>query len=201
MNTIKFQKLHNDAKMPTRAYVPEGFALELPAHQFELIKSRGSKILGAVGFDLYPVQDGYLIPNCHSIVPLGFATEFDYGYGAFIFDRSGMGVRGVARLAGVIDPDYRGEWKAILYNTTNESLHYTREKAIAQVVFLKVEFPEWVETQELAPSLRDTKGFGSSDIPVGRVIDVTMGLRSKGGYNEGQPNPNPNPNPNQPKGW
>lgn len=196
MNTIKFQKLHNEAKIPTRAYVPAEEALMRGIGPI----TQGTRIYGAVGFDLYPVQDGYLIPNCHSIVPLGFATEFPYGYGAFIFDRSGMGVRGVARLAGVIDPDYRGEWKAILYNTTNESLHYTKEKAIAQVVFLKVEFPEWVEVQELAPSLRDTKGFGSSDIPVGRVIDVSMGLRSKGGYNESNPNPNPD-QPYPPKGW
>ena len=182
MNNIKFLKLHNQAKLPTRSY----------DH--------------AVAFDLFPVQDGHLLPTVHSFVPLGFAAEFDPGYGAFIFDRSGMGAKGVTRFAGVIDPDYRGEWKVILFNSTNETLYYTTEKAIAQVVFLKVELPTWEEVQELSPSLRDTKGWGSTDQPpVGRIIDVGMGFSSRGGYNE-KPNPTSepkpyNPEPFQPKGW
>ena len=47
-------------------------------------------------------------------VATGVAMEFPATHGALVEDRSGLAVRGVTTLAGVIDPGYRGEIKVVM---------------------------------------------------------------------------------------
>lgn len=116
----------------------------------------------SVGYDLYAPEDGFLDPLSHKIVKLGFASAFTPGYVGLLLDRSGMGAKGIARLGGVIDPSYREEWGAILYNTRAEVFSWKAGHRLIQVVFFKVEAPEVIEVSELeAPSAR-IGGFGST---------------------------------------
>ena len=48
-----------------------------------------------------------LAPGETAPVPTGIALEFPSEYGALVEDRSGLAVRGITTLAGVIDPGYR----------------------------------------------------------------------------------------------
>ena len=49
-------------------------------------------------------------------VRTGLAMELPSTHGALVEDRSGLAVRGITTLAGVIDPGYRGELKIVLTN-------------------------------------------------------------------------------------
>ena len=94
--------------------------------------------------------------------PTGIAVEFPEGYVALLWDRSGLGSKGIHRLAGVIDSGYRGEWKVVLLNTTKEPFEIKKGDKIIQCIIQKFEPVEILEVDELSNSQRGEKGFGSS---------------------------------------
>jgi len=50
--------------------------------------------------------------------------------------------QGLHVIAGVIDPDYRGEWKVVFYNTSDTYVLLIAQTKIAQVLFYQVaDFP------------------------------------------------------------
>ncbi len=84
---------------------------------------------------------------------------------AFVYSRSGLGaVRGltVAQGVGVIDPDYRGEIKVFLLNTSNEIQRIERGERIAQLVFQPFFQVNFLEVADLENSERGSGGFGAS---------------------------------------
>lgn len=137
LTQVQFKRLRPEAKMPRRAY-------------------------DSAGYDLWPMREGIILPRSRAAVLLGFTTAFLPGYAAVIDDRGSTGFAGITHLAGVIDADYRGEWVLILYNTSIASFRYSPDKAIAQVMFLKVEQPEFLEVETLPESARGDGKFGSS---------------------------------------
>ena len=57
----------------------------------------------------------------------GFAQAIQDEYCCLLWDRSGMGgAKQVHRLAGVIDPDYRGEWFVRLVNNSDTTVTEAR---------------------------------------------------------------------------
>jgi len=52
--------------------------------------------------------------------------EFPSTHGALVEDRSGLAVRGVTTLAGVIDPGYRGEIKVVMTNLGSAAVEISR---------------------------------------------------------------------------
>lgn len=115
------------------------------------------------GYDLYSMIEHILPPMVSHLFPVGIMTAFPKEWVGLIFDRSGMGVKGIMRQAGVIDSGYRGEWKVKLINLGTEVIHITKEKAIAQVVFVPcMKGIEFVDT--LPDSIRGDKWNGSTDV-------------------------------------
>lgn len=130
-----------------------------------VIPTRGSK--DAVGSDLYACMDEALtlMPGETVNIPLGFKTEFEKGYVALIFARSGLASKqglAPANKVGVIDPDYRGEWKVCLHNHSGNPQIIAANERIAQVIFQKIEIPEFLETEDINETERGTGGFGST---------------------------------------
>jgi dUTP pyrophosphatase len=72
-----------------------------------------------------------------------------------------MGFKGVHRFAGVIDSDYRGEYKVILFNSTKELFKIEKGDRIAQAIIQDYYTPEFVES-ELSDTQRGEGAFGSS---------------------------------------
>jgi len=114
------------------------------------------------GWDLFSVEKITLQPHSQATIPLGISTLIPEGYCALIWDRSGMGSRGIHRLAGVIDSAYRGEWKVVLANLTDSPYEIRHGDKIAQALIQKVESVSFVEAEELSYSERGESGFGSS---------------------------------------
>ena len=80
---ILVQKLHPDAQIPRYAHVGP---------------------FGDLAADLYCVSTWTLAPGETLAIPTGLALGMPPDYGALIEDRSGMALRGLTTLAGVIDP-------------------------------------------------------------------------------------------------
>jgi dUTP pyrophosphatase len=69
---------------------------------------------------------------------------------------------GIQTGAGVIDPDYTGELKVILFNHGSESFEIKQGDRIAQLILEKCETPLIEEVDELQETKRGERGFGSS---------------------------------------
>jgi len=117
----------------------------------------------SAGYDLYATERGLIPHEQRAIIPIGIATEMPHGYYGKIFDRSGLAARdGLTVLAGVIDNDYRGEWKVILHNTTDLDYYVEVGDRVAQVVFMSYGNFKVTEVDELSDTVRDACGLGSS---------------------------------------
>ena len=77
-------------------------------------------------------------------------------------DRSGLALKGVCTLAGLIDSGYRGEVKIIVVNLGNHPYQIHGGDRIAQLRLSLCHPAEFIEVDELAPSTRGEGGFGST---------------------------------------
>lgn len=120
----------------------------------------------SVGIDLRAciTEDMTIQPGERAGIGCGIALEpKNSGIAAFIYSRSGLGaVSGiiVAQGVGVIDPDYRGELKVFLLNTSPQPYTVRRGDRIAQVVFQPYVHPLFSVVETLSDSSRGSGGFG-----------------------------------------
>lgn len=118
---------------------------------------------GAAGYDLYSVEEKTLEP--WSVTPLGTGIAIQLPKGTYgrVAPRSGLALKGIDVMAGVLDPDYTGEIKVILSNLSDSSLQVTKGMKIAQVVIEKCYEVEMTWADSLPITERGAKGFGSTD--------------------------------------
>jgi deoxyuridine 5'-triphosphate nucleotidohydrolase len=89
---LSFSKTRTNAKLPVRA-TP-----------------------GSAGLDVFSVDAQWLYPNSTVVINTGLRlTGCPNDIYLRIAPRSSLGVRGIHVLAGVVDSDYRGEIKVVLY--------------------------------------------------------------------------------------
>ena len=84
---------------------------------------------------------------------------------AYVFSRSGLGTKDgltVSQGVGVIDPDYRGEIKVSLLNTSDKVRRITRGQRIAQLVFMPIFQAVISPVEGLGSTDRGAGGFGST---------------------------------------
>ena len=70
----------------------------------------------AAGFDLFSVDETVVSPHGSALIHIGIALEIKPGWYGRIAPRSGLALKGISVGAGVIDPDYQGEIKVLLFN-------------------------------------------------------------------------------------
>ena len=116
MVPIKVKKLDAAARVPRYAHVGEHGDLAA-----DVYASAGA-VLARAG------EDGST-----QAVPTGIAMEFPPTHGALVEDRSGLAVRGVTTLAGVIDPGYRGELRVVMTNLGTQPVEIKAGDRIAQL--------------------------------------------------------------------
>ena len=135
----------------------KGYIVDLIKHDGEINET--SVVNGLCG----GVETMYRFPAGEVVmIPIGLATEIIPGVVGIIKERGSTGSKGLAVRCGVIDSGYRGEWFIGIVNVGREDVYYPIEKAIAQVVFVKYESPEW-ELGELGESERGEGKLGSSE--------------------------------------
>ena len=109
-------------------------------------------------------------PGESVLVGIGFATEMPYPMFYWVAPRSGLASREgitVTNAPGTVDPDYRGEAGALVYNRNATTFDLYRNMRIAQIVFQWALIPDFTEVhdhQDLLPTQRGSGGFGSTGI-------------------------------------
>ncbi len=122
---------------------------------------RGST--GAVGYDLYSLHGCIILPGRRGVVPTGISVELPSGCYGRIAPRSGLAVRhGIQVGAGVVDPDYTGELKVVLFNHDSTPYAIKPGYRIAQLVLEKCLVPDVEEVTEVSETERGEGGFGST---------------------------------------
>ncbi|QJA06498.1 dUTP diphosphatase [Thermosulfurimonas marina] len=123
---------------------------------------------GAVGFDLFALEDQEIPPAEPTFVRTGLVIQTERPYALFIFPRSSLfRKKGLIfpHSAGVIDFDYCGEedeLKILVLNLRGEVVKVAAGERLAQMVLLGVA-PE-VELEEVSgpPAENSRGGFGST---------------------------------------
>lgn len=136
-----------------------------------VIPTRGSA--HAAGLDLAAAWEGLpdslsIRPGQRMAVPTGLAVAIPYGWYGRVAPRSGLALKsGIDVLGGVIDADYRGEVKVILYNIDEFKVHYIEKgNKIAQLIIEKclMQEPEEVSWDFSISVGRGASGFGSTGV-------------------------------------
>jgi len=141
MPQILVKRLHAEAKLPKYAHTGP---------------------YGDLAADLYSVEAVTVEPHRSALVATGLAMAFPAGYGALVEDRSGLAVRGITTLAGVIDPGYRGEIKVVLINITDASVTLAAGDRVAQLRIVQRIEARFEESDDLDGTHRGEGGFGST---------------------------------------
>jgi dUTP pyrophosphatase len=137
--TLGIKKLSSDAILPTRGSI------------------------GAVGYDLYSNYDGVIPTSERMLISTGIAVVLPKGVYGRVAPRSGLAVKhGVQVGAGVIDPDYTGEVKVVLFNHGEKDFEVKKGDRIAQLVLEKCETPLIEEISIVDDTERGSGGFGST---------------------------------------
>ena len=156
-NIVKVKKLNEKARIPCRATE------------------------GSAGADLYACIDEPVTIRPGELVkiPVGIAIELSSpGYAAFLFARSGLGVKHGICLSngvGVVDSDYRGEICVGLCNVSDKEYTVAPDERIAQMVIMPVCCASFVQADELGETDRGEGGFGSSGIVGGGIAGGIAG--------------------------
>jgi len=127
------------------------------------------KTAGSAGFDIAACLDEEVTigPGETRMIGAGISIALEPGYAAFIYARSGLGIKhGIvpANCVGVVDSDYRGEIIVGLKNLSGEPFTVRDGDRIAQMVIAMCELPELVIAETLDETARGEGGFGSTGI-------------------------------------
>lgn len=124
---------------------------------------------GAACFDLFAAHADVIRYGEMKAIGTGMAFEVPEGHVMLLFSRSGHAAKHSIRLAncvGVIDSDYRGEVKVMLFNDKNEyypcqSFFVGIGERVAQGMVLPVQRVAF-EFGDLSDTKRGDGGFGST---------------------------------------
>ncbi len=140
---IRLQRLHPAAQLPRYAHVGP---------------------FGDLAADLYASAGATLPAGATQAISTGIALEFPSTHGALVEDRSGLALRGLTTLAGVIDPGYRGEIKVVLANLSDGEINLQPGDRIAQLRIVQRIEAVFEEVASLAVTPRSAAGFGSTGL-------------------------------------
>jgi dUTP pyrophosphatase len=140
-DTLEIRLLHPDAVPPARM--------------------RG----GDAGYDLRATERVSIPQDGRRLVGTGVAIALPPGVAGLVTPRSGLAIEhGLTLLnaPGLIDPNYRGEIKVILHNTSERRYTVEVGDRVAQLLLVPYCAPDLEVTDELPDSERGGSGFGSS---------------------------------------
>ena len=120
---------------------------------------------GSIGYDVhYDGPDIAIMAGQHKPLSTGIAIKCPRGTYARIAPRSGLTMKNnITTLAGVIDPDYRGDIKIIMHNFGTETQQIVRNQNIAQIILERAATPDTQPVTSLTTTIRGDQGFGSTD--------------------------------------
>lgn len=137
---LKIKRIHPEAKLP----------------------SYGHK--GDAGLDLFSCAGYVLGAGEVKAIQTGIKVAIPRGYVGLIWDKSGISLKGVHKLAGVVDAGYRGEVQVVMINLGNAPYEIKKGMKIAQMLIQPISEVEVIEAEDLDDTLRGEDGFGSTGL-------------------------------------
>lgn len=158
---IVFEALHPDVVIPSRATAGAA-GYDVRAYL------RGRTVEGYHGtqpLQLQPAGDNLEIPaGARVAVPLGFRASMPHGLEAQLRLRSSIAFRRglvMPNAPATIDADYPGEWLVVVTNTLTVPVQIEHQERIAQIVFARVQAPDFVPGS-VGVSTERSGGVGST---------------------------------------
>ncbi|KAK0745899.1 putative Deoxyuridine 5'-triphosphate nucleotidohydrolase [Schizothecium vesticola] len=132
------------------------------------LPTRGSAF--AAGYDLYASRGTTIPARGKALVDTDISMAVPAGTYGRIAPRSGLAAKNFIDVgAGVIDADYRGPVKVLLFNHGEAGFEVKEGDRVAQLVLERIYTPEVEEVEELEESVRGAGGFGSTGVGAGAV--------------------------------
>ncbi|GAA5934366.1 hypothetical protein JCM1841_003348 [Sporobolomyces salmonicolor] len=125
------------------------------------IPTRGSAL--AAGYDLYSAEDKTVPARGQALISTDLSIAIPEGTYGRVAPRSGLAVKhSITTGAGVIDADYRGIVRVLLFNLGEDAFELKEGDRIAQLILEKIVTPEPQEVASLDETVRGAGGFGST---------------------------------------
>eukprot|EP00347_Sterkiella_histriomuscorum_P022513 403338206 len=162
-------------KLRIKKLVPEAY-----------LPTKGSE--HAAGYDLYTIVNLTIPKQSKALVSTGIAMQIPIGNYGRIAPRSGLAAKNFIDVgAGVIDADYRGEVKVLLFNFSQDAdFQVNIGDRVAQLIIEKYTRTEIVQVkdgEELDDSVRGAGGFGSTGVKLAddsKKIEIVIDNASSG---------------------
>jgi dUTP pyrophosphatase len=139
---VHFNLTHPDAKLPTKQHTDDA------------------------GYDLTSVEDVTIVPRELPVaVSLGLSisvSEVPHHHFFKIESRSGLALKGISAIGGIVDSSYRGEIKVLLVNHGPNPVTLPKGTRVAQLVVYPIVRMKSVVTTEVTTTDRGMGGFGST---------------------------------------
>jgi dUTP pyrophosphatase len=135
---LKVKRIHKDAKLPCYGHV------------------------GDAGLDLFSVMECVLKGGEVRAISTGIQVASPDGYVGLVWDKSGISLKNMHRLAGVVDSGYRGEIKIVMTNLSTEAFPIEKGMKIAQMLIQPIVKVKVAESEVLDETTRGENGFGST---------------------------------------
>lgn len=134
---VKIQ-LDEKAYSPTRSYKHDA----------------GADLRTPYGFTLWPGEYRGIDTGVHVEVPEGYMVE--------VRSKSGLMCHHGIFTDGTIDVGYTGSMMVLLFNFSNQIVKFSAGDKIAQIVFTKIDTPEFEQVDRITGGERGDAGFGST---------------------------------------
>jgi dUTP pyrophosphatase len=118
---------------------------------------------GDAGADLRSSVDAVIPARGKQLISTGIYLKLPSGHVGLIWPRSGLAVKHALDCgAGVIDSEYRGEIKVLLFNHSDQDYAIERGERVAQLIVQKFEKVDFIPVDSLESTVRGGNGFGST---------------------------------------
>lgn len=118
---------------------------------------------GAAGYDLYSAYHVEVPAHGKALIPLDIAISVPDGHYGRIAPRSGLSViHGLNVGAGVIDGDFTGNVKVLLFNHSDKDYLVPKGERIAQLILEQISHFDVHLVDSLDATKRGDSGFGST---------------------------------------
>lgn len=127
------------------------------------LPTRGSVL--SAGYDIYASEEAVIPAQGQGLVGTDISVAVPIGTYGRVAPRSGLAVKhGISTGAGVIDADYRGEVKVVLFNHAQKDFTIQKGDRIAQLVLENIVMADikQITAEELDITARGEGGFGST---------------------------------------
>lgn len=131
-------------------------------HSGYIMPTKGTN--GAGAFDIYMPIAG-IANGISQLIGLGFAAAVPAGHVALLLPRSSSGAKFGLELnntCGVIDSDYRGEWKAVIKTKSGLTFSWAAGDRVLQFLVVPVANITLEQVDSLDQTERGAGGFGST---------------------------------------